>query len=55
LLTAIDIWSAGVIMLAFLTKRFPLFNANDDNESLLEIATIFGAKRMQQCALMHSE
>ena len=51
---SIDVWSAGIILVAFLTKRFPLFNANDDNEALLEIATIFGKKRMEQVALLHN-
>lgn len=52
---AVDIWSAGVILLAFLTKRFPFFVSSDDTEALLEIATIFGKDRMEQCAALHSE
>ncbi|EPQ28393.1 uncharacterized protein PFL1_04220 [Pseudozyma flocculosa PF-1] len=51
---ALDIWSAGIILVAFLSKRFPVFNANDDTEALLELATIFGKKRMEQCALLHN-
>ncbi|KAN0061054.1 Cell division control protein 7 [Thecaphora frezii] len=51
---ALDIWSAGIIMVAFLSHRFPIFNANDDTEALLELATIFGKKRMEQCALLHN-
>ena len=51
---AVDIWSAGIILLSFLLKRFPLFNANDDTEALLELATIFGARRMEQCAMLHN-
>ncbi|PWN53037.1 kinase-like protein [Violaceomyces palustris] len=51
---SLDIWSAGIILLAFLTKRFPLFNSNDDTEALLELATIFGKRRMEQCALLHN-
>lgn len=51
---AIDIWSAGIIMLSFLLKRFPLFNAGDDTEALLELATIFGQRRMEQCAMLHN-
>lgn len=51
---AIDIWSAGIILLSFLLKRFPLFNATDDTESLLELAAIFGSRRMEQCALLHN-
>lgn len=51
---AIDIWAVGVIMLAFLTKRFSLFNATDDVEALLEMSTICGKRRMEQVALLHS-
>lgn len=53
-LTALDMWSAGIILLAFLTKRFPLFNSNDDTEALLELMMVFGKKRIAQCALLHS-
>lgn len=52
--TAVDIWSTGIILLAFLTKRFPLFNANDDTEALLELTVIFGKKRMTQAATLHN-
>jgi cell division control protein 7 len=51
--TAIDIWSAGVILLTILSRRFPFFNSADDIEAMIEIATIFGSKRMKQCALAH--
>ena len=51
--TKIDIWSAGVMLLTILSKRFPFFNSADDVEAMIEIATIFGAKRMKTCAHMH--
>ena len=51
---AIDIWSAGIVLLSFLLRRFPLFNANDDTEALLELAAIFGQRRMEQCAMLHN-
>jgi cell division control protein 7 len=51
--TAIDIWSAGVILLTILSKRFPFFNSSDDVEATIEIATIFGVKRMRSAALRH--
>ncbi|APA14036.1 hypothetical protein sscle_12g088060 [Sclerotinia sclerotiorum 1980 UF-70] len=51
--TKIDIWSAGVILLTILSKRFPFFNSADDVEAMIEIATIFGAKRMKSCAHLH--
>ena len=51
--TKIDIWSAGVILLTILSRRFPFFNSADDIEAMIEIATIFGSRRMKQCALLH--
>ncbi|KAL2064022.1 hypothetical protein VTL71DRAFT_4516, partial [Oculimacula yallundae] len=51
--TKIDIWSAGVILLTILSRRFPFFNSADDVEAMIEIATIFGTKRMKHCAYLH--
>ena len=51
--TSIDIWSAGVILLTILSKRFPFFNSADDVEAMIEIATIFGTKRMKAAGLLH--
>ncbi|GAB1317115.1 Cell division control protein 7 [Madurella fahalii] len=51
--TKIDIWSAGVILLTILSRRFPFFNSADDVEALIEIATIFGQKRMLKAAALH--
>jgi cell division control protein 7 len=51
--TKIDIWSAGVILLTILSRRFPFFNSADDVEAMIEIATIFGIRRMKQVAMLH--
>ena len=51
--TKIDIWSAGVILLTILAQRFPFFNSTDDVEAIIEIAHIFGQRRMRACALLH--
>ncbi|ROT37808.1 kinase-like protein [Sodiomyces alkalinus F11] len=51
--TKIDIWSAGVILLTILSKRFPFFNSADDVEAMVEIATIFGYRRMRVAGLLH--
>ncbi|KAK3898674.1 kinase-like domain-containing protein [Staphylotrichum tortipilum] len=51
--TKIDIWSAGVILLTILSRRFPFFNSADDVEAMIEIATMFGRQRMQAAALLH--
>ena len=49
----IDIWSAGVMLLTVMCRRFPFFNSADDVEAMIEIATIFGTRRMRSCALLH--
>ncbi|CAG0916178.1 unnamed protein product [Notodromas monacha] len=46
--TAIDIWSAGVMLLAVLSKRYPFFTACDDAESLVEIAGVFGTEAVAE-------
>lgn len=51
--TKIDIWSTGVILLTLLSRRFPFFNSTDDVDAMIEIASIFGRKRMKVCAAMH--
>ncbi|KPV76815.1 uncharacterized protein RHOBADRAFT_34257 [Rhodotorula graminis WP1] len=51
---ALDIWSAGIILLCFLTRRFPFFNSNDDTEALAEITAIFGRRKMERCAALHN-
>jgi cell division control protein 7 len=51
---SIDIWSVGVILLSFLTGRFPFFQSEDDTEALLEIAHIFGKEEMTKIALTFS-
>ena len=44
LFLAVDIWSAGVILLSFLSGRYPFFKAKDDLSSLAQIITVFGSK-----------
>jgi len=51
---AIDVWSSGIIFLFFLTRKFPLFQSNDDVEALMELSTIVGRKGMERTATLHS-
>ncbi|MCJ1229828.1 hypothetical protein MMC12_006498 [Toensbergia leucococca] len=51
--TKIDIWSAGVILLTILCERFPFFNSADDVDAMIEIATLFGGRRMKACSILH--
>lgn len=51
---AIDVWSAGVILLSLLAHKFPVFNSADDVEALMEIAAVFGRGAMERCAMLHS-
>jgi cell division control protein 7 len=52
---ALDIWSVGVILLCFLSGRFPFFNSDDDLEALLEIAVVFGQREMAAVAATFSK
>jgi cell division control protein 7 len=40
-------------LLTILCKRFPFFNSADDIEAMIEIATIFGSKRMKAAGQLH--
>lgn len=51
--TKIDIWSTGVILLSFLSRRFPMFQSLDDTDALLELCCVFGWKNMKKCASLH--
>lgn len=42
-------------MLSFLACKFPIFNANDDIEALMELAAILGKRKMEKCAQLHSK
>lgn len=51
--TALDIWSAGVILLTLLTRRYPFFQSSDDLDAILEIACIFGQEEMAAAAKLY--
>ncbi|EAW09152.1 serine/threonine protein kinase CDC7 [Aspergillus clavatus NRRL 1] len=53
--TKIDMWSAGVILLTLLGRRFPFFNSADDVDAMIEMASIFGTRRMKTAAAMHGQ
>ncbi|RAH48396.1 serine/threonine protein kinase CDC7 [Aspergillus brunneoviolaceus CBS 621.78] len=53
--TKIDMWSAGVILLTLLGRRFPFFNSADDVDAMIEMASIFGTRRMKIAAAMHGQ
>lgn len=51
--TKIDIWSAGVIGLSLLARKFPLFNSPDDIDALIEILLIFGQEKLSKAVELH--
>ncbi|EAS36734.3 CDC7 protein kinase [Coccidioides immitis RS] len=53
--TKIDIWSVGVILLTLLGRRFPFFHSVDDVDAMIELASIFGTRRMRSCAALHGQ
>jgi serine/threonine protein kinase len=52
--TSLDIWSAGVILLTLLTRRYPFFHSSDDYDAIVEIANIFGNEEMSGAAKLYS-
>ncbi|ORY79392.1 kinase-like domain-containing protein [Protomyces lactucae-debilis] len=52
---ALDMWSAGVILLTFLSGRFPFFNSADDIDALIELTAIFGKGCMRRIARIHNQ
>ncbi|XP_022070006.2 cell division cycle 7-related protein kinase isoform X1 [Acanthochromis polyacanthus] len=48
--TAIDVWSAGVILLSLLSGRYPFFKASDDLIALTQIMIIRGSRETIQAA-----
>ncbi|KAK3618541.1 Cell division control protein 7 [Elasticomyces elasticus] len=51
----IDIWSCGIILLTFLSKRFPFFHSADDIDAFIELCNIFGKKKMRDTATLHGQ
>lgn len=47
---SIDVWSAGVILLTLLTRRYPFFQSSDDQDAIVEIACLFGNEEMGRAA-----
>lgn len=43
-----------MIFMFFLTKKFPLFQANDDIEALMEMAVVIGRRKVEKIATLHS-
>ncbi|EUB62963.1 Cell cycle protein kinase spo4 [Echinococcus granulosus] len=48
--TAIDLWAVGVVLLTFLSGRYPFIKVDDDLEVLHAFTHLLGYERMQQGA-----
>lgn len=48
--STIDIWSAGVVLLSILSKKYPFFHPQNDLHALAEIIEIFGSNVCIQAA-----
>ncbi|CAG8612161.1 5257_t:CDS:2, partial [Cetraspora pellucida] len=51
--TAIDIWSAGVILITILSHHYPFFKSTDDADAFYELGILFGKKLMHDLATEH--
>ncbi|GJJ07071.1 hypothetical protein Clacol_001270 [Clathrus columnatus] len=52
---AVDIWSAGTILLFFLTGKFPIFHCPNDTEALVELSVLLGRKAIEKAGLLHKQ
>ena len=50
IISAVDIWAAGVIFLCLLSRRYPFFKAKDDMEALSQIVVLFGSRKIRKMA-----
>ena len=47
---AVDIWSAGVILLCLLSGQYPFFKANDDLTAMMQIVSLMGSQQCEEAA-----
>lgn len=52
---ALDVWSAGVMLLTIMAKRFPFFHSADDVDAVIELSCIFGRRWMTKAAMKHGQ
>ncbi|KAF0551992.1 kinase-like protein [Gigaspora margarita] len=50
---AIDIWSAGVILITILSHHYPFFKSTDDADAFYELGILFGKRLMHDLATEH--
>ena len=48
--TAVDMWSAGVILLCILSGRYPFFRAHDDLTAMAQIISLRGSRECIEAA-----
>ena len=53
--TAVDMWSAGVILLCILSGHYPFFRAHDDLTAMAQIVGLKGSKECTEAARSYGE
>jgi cell division control protein 7 len=47
---AVDVWSAGIILLSILSGCYPFFKAVDDNMAIMQLISLFGYEPVRKAA-----
>jgi len=52
---AVDVWSAGIILLSILSGCYPFFKAVDDNMAIMQLISLFGYEPVRKAAYKYGE
>ncbi|CAF0937734.1 unnamed protein product [Brachionus calyciflorus] len=52
---AVDVWSAGIVLLSILSGRYPFFKAVDDYMAIMQLTSLFGGESIRKSSIKYGE